>query len=55
MQLNPIPMTLESELFSKPSYEDHGEIECEHALLKEFATEMKEWLAVIRKDIKENW
>lgn len=44
---------------SKPSlkllYEDHGEIETEHALLREFAAEMKEWLAAIRKDIEENW
>ncbi len=48
-------MTLGSEPFSKPSYEDHGEIEAETGLLEEFAIEMKEWLAAIRKDIKENW
>ncbi len=55
LQLNPIPTMLESKLSLKPSYEDHGEIECELGLLKEFAAEMKEWLAAIRKDIKENW
>ncbi len=48
-------MMLESKPFSKPSYDDHGEIETEHALLKEFVVEMKEWLAAIRKDIEENW
>lgn len=55
LPLNPIPTTLESEPFLKPSYEDQGEIVCELGLLEEFATEMKGWLAAIRKDIKENW
>ena len=47
-------MMFESEPSLKPSYEDHGEIETEHALLEKFAAEMKEWLAAIRKDIEEN-
>ncbi len=43
---------------SKPSLKplsDQGEAVCELGLLEEFAVEMKEWLAIIRKDIEENW
>ena len=54
LPLSLIPTTHVSEQFLKP-LSDEGEIECELGLLETFKVEMEEWVAAIRKDVKENW